>query len=465
VGASCTHYGGPLSEGLVVGRELRCPLHHACFSLRTGEALRAPAFDPIARWRTEVIEDVVFVREKLPGEAPAAAPAVIGRGSVPTSVVIVGGGAAGFSAADTLRREGYAGSLTLVSADEVAPYDRPNLSKDYLAGKAPAEWLPLRPSEYYEERNVELVLNATATAIDVRRKEVRLTSGRVLGFDRLLIATGAEPVRPTLPGASSEQVLYLRSYADCRALITRAESARQVLILGGGFIGLEVAASLRERGIAVHVLMRDKLPLEHVLGAELGAFVRELHEEHGVVFHVGDSLRGLNGRTAQLASGKSVEVDFLVAGFGVRPSSGLGERAGLRTEGGIVVNEFLETNAPGVFAAGDVACWPNPRSGKLIRVEHWVVAEREGQAAARNLLGEHRPFRAVPYFWTSQYDVAIRYVGYSDRSDGVEITGDPRARDCLVSFKQGDETLAVATISRDRANLEAEVAMEEVWHT
>jgi apoptosis-inducing factor 3 len=459
IAASCPHYGGPLVRGLIVGEEIRCPLHHACFSMRTGEVLRPPAFDAIDCWRIEQLNGRVYVREKLAPRTPVRR--LEAPRETPSAILIVGGGAAGFSAADTLRHEGYEGPLTLVTADDAAPYDRPNLSKEYLAGKAPDEWLPLRPAQYYADTHIDLVLNAKAASIDIARQEVQLTSGRTLRFDRLALATGAEPVRLSIPGASEQQLLYLRTYADSRALIARAASAKQVLVLGGGFIGLEVAASLRERNVGVHVVARGKEPLERALGKELGEFVRRLHEEHGVVFHMEDAVSGVDGRRAHLRSGTTLDVDFAVVGAGVHPSSALAEKAGLRTDrGGIVVNEYLETSTPGIFAAGDVTCWPDPRTGELIRVEHWVVAERQGQAAARNMLGYRERFRAVPYFWTRQYGVAIKYVGYAATWDHAEISGDMSARNCTVRFTRGGKTLAVATVGRDRGNLQAEAAME-----
>jgi NADPH-dependent 2,4-dienoyl-CoA reductase/sulfur reductase-like enzyme/nitrite reductase/ring-hydroxylating ferredoxin subunit len=459
IGAKCSHYGGPLGKGLIVADEVHCPLHHARFSLRTGAVLCPPAFDPIPCWRVERIGASVFVRDRLPapGRAPAALP--INGSKAPASVVIVGGGGAGLAAADTLRREGYDGPVTILSADESPPYDRPNLSKDYLAGTASDEWMPLRSPEYYSDRRIELALNSRVASLDTRQKRLQTENGRTYDFDRLLLATGADPVRLPIPGADS-QISYLRTYADCRALVARAASAKQVVILGGSFIGLEVAASLRQRGIAVHLVARDRLPLERVMGAEIGRFIRGLHESHGVVFHLQDTVTRLEGHTAVLESGITVAADFLVLGVGVRPLVALAERAGLKVERGVVVNEYLETSAPGIFAAGDVARWPDVRSNELVRIEHWVVAERQGQIAARNILGRRERFVAVPFFWTRQYGVAIKYVGHAAEWDAIELSGSVEARDCAVTYKRAGRTLAVATISRDLESLQAEAAME-----
>jgi len=459
VGASCPHYGGPLAKGLMLGEELRCPLHHACFSLRTGEALRAPAFDPIPCWRVERIGERVFVREKLPAAAqrPASAAAAPRQ---PASVVIVGGGAAGLAAADMLRRQGYDGPVTMISADDSAPYDRPNLSKDYLAGKAPEDWLPLRSPDYYADRRIDLVLGSRVSSLDARQKRIRLDSGKTYDFGALLLATGAEPVKLPVQGAADSQLYYLRSLADSRGLIKKAASAKQGLLVGASFIALEVAASLRERGIGVHIAAPEHQPLERVLGPDFGRFIRGLHEAHGVVFHLGQTVTGVDGRRATLSGGTNVDVDFLVLGVGVRPSLALAEQAGLKVDRGIVVNEYLETSAPGVFAAGDIARFPDARSGALVRIEHWVVAERQGQTAARNMLGQRERFDAVPFFWTRQYGVSVKYVGHAEKWDSVEIDGSLEARDCAISYKLGGRTLAVATISRDLHSLRAEAALE-----
>jgi len=457
VGAHCTHYHGPLADGLVVGETVRCPWHHASFSLRTGEALRAPALDPISSWRVERVGDTVYAREKV--TLPAAGASSASR-RMPASIVIIGGGGAGLAAADMLRRSGYAGTLTMLSADDAAPSDRPNLSKDFLAGTAQEDWIPLRSEEFYTEQRIDLVLNARVASIDPQQKQVRVDNGKTYEFDVLLIATGAEPVRLDIPGASASQIHYLRSFTDSRNIIARAESAKSVVVVGSSFIGLEVAASLRTRGIAVHVVSPESQPLERVMGQEVGRVIRQLHEEHGVVFHLGPTVRRVDGRVVTLTDGTALDADFLVLGVGVRPVVDIAEQAGLAVDRGIAVNEYLETSAAGIFAAGDVARWPDPHTGDRIRVEHWVVAERQGQAAARNMLGYDERFDAVPFFWSQHYDVTINYVGHAEKWDRIDIDGSLDAHDCAVSYKQGGRTLASATMSRDLVSLQAEAAME-----
>jgi apoptosis-inducing factor 3 len=455
IGAHCTHYKGPLAEGLIVGETVRCPLHHACFSLETGEPLHAPALDPVKCWRVAREGDRLVVREKFePKRSPSAIP------RPPSSVVIVGGGPAGLAAADMLRREGYGGPVTMISADSDPPVDRPNLSKDYLAGEAQDDWMPLWPPDTFAERRVDLILRRRVSSIDVRNRHVVLDDGSQREFGALLIATGADPVQLNISGAERSQVFYLRTFADSRAIVARAKTAKRVVVVGSSFIGLEVAASLRTRNIAVDVVGPENVPLERVMGAEVGGFVRSLHESHGVVFHLGQTVASVAGRSVTLSGGTTLDADFLVVGAGVHPSVTLAVQAGLTIDRGIAVNEYLETSAPGVFAAGDAARWPDPHSGARIRVEHFVVAERMGQAAARNMLGRRERFDAVPFFWSQHYDVAIKYIGHAEKWDSIKIDGSLDARDCSVSYVVGGRRQALVTISRDRESLSVEAGWE-----
>ncbi len=461
VGATCTHYSGPLAEGLVVDDTVRCPWHHACFSLKTGEALHAPAFSPLPCWKVDRRGDKIFVQDKMEPVLPRRA-ADMARAELPARIVIVGGGAAGFAAAEKLRREQYEGELVMVSGEEAPPVDRPNLSKDYLAGKAPEDWIPLRPDSFYSENGIELRLGVQATAIDVRAREVVLDGGTRLAYDRLLLATGAEPVRLSIPGAELPHVRTLRSLADSRAIIERAAAARRTVVLGASFIGLEVAAALRERNIEVHVVAPDRRPMERVLGPQMGDFVRALHEQHGVVFHLGETPTGIDEKQVALSGGGTLDADLVVVGIGVRPRTALAESAGLALDRGVLVDEYLETSVQGIFAAGDIARWPDPHTGAKIRVEHWVVAERQGQAAALNMLGCRQKFSAVPFFWSQHYDVPINYVGHAESWDTLTVDGDIAARDCLLRYARNGRTLAVASIYRDVESLQAQVAMERM---
>ncbi|WP_036283076.1 FAD-dependent oxidoreductase [Methylocystis sp. ATCC 49242] len=455
LGAACTHYHAPLEDGLVVGDTIRCPWHHACFSLRSGQALRAPAFDALKRWRVESADGKYFAREKLPG------PERRHEGAAPRSVVIVGAGAAGFAAAHALRTEGYDGLVEMIAADPAEPYDRPNLSKDYLAGTAQPEWLPLRDPAWYRDHGVLLRLGRRVEALDVSAKRLTLDDGADVAFGALLLATGADPVRLPTPGADRPHVFYLRSLADADRLIAGSGGARRVAVIGASFIGLEVAAALRTRGLDVHVIAPESVPMARILGPELGAHVKKLHEDHGVVFHLEDTATEIGERTLTLKSGGTVDADLVVIGVGVRPNVALAESAGLAVDKGVLVDEYLQTSAPDIYAAGDIARWPDKITGENIRVEHWAVAGRQGQTAARNMLGGKERFDATPFFWSQHYDQVISYVGHAPAWDRAEVSGDPAAGDCAVVYYNGDRKLAVATLGRDLESLRAEVAFEQ----
>jgi apoptosis-inducing factor 3 len=457
VGAHCTHYHGPLAEGLLVDGTVRCPWHHARFDLSTGEAIGAPAFDALSCWEVEQRDGKIFVRRKKEAsQKPRTRPG----SPTPESIVIVGGGAAGFAAAEMLRRQAYPGAITMLSNDAAPPVDRPNLSKDYLAGTASPDWVPLRPESFYSENAIDLRLNTTVEAIDLSGKAIALGGGERLRFDRLLLATGAEPVKLSIPGSDQPHVYTLRTFADSKAIIERAKDSRRAVVLGASFIGLEVAASLRTRNVEVHVVAPESRPMERILGPELGDLVRSLHEGHGVIFHLGETASAIEGRRVRLKSGALLDADLVVVGIGVRPRTRLAEAAGLAIDRGVGVNEYLATSVPQIFAAGDIARWPDPHSGEKIRVEHWVVAERQGQTAAINMLGGRKKFSHPPFFWSMHYDLPILYVGHAEKWDELSIEGDVAGKDCAVRYKRQGRVLAVATVNRDVESLKAEVEME-----
>jgi NADPH-dependent 2,4-dienoyl-CoA reductase/sulfur reductase-like enzyme len=382
---------------------------------------------------------------------------------------MVGAGAAGGAAAEMLRRQGYDGPITLVGADESLPYDRPNLSKDYLAGTAPEEWIPLRPADFYREQNIETLTKTSVTAIDPKNKRITLSDGRSLDYGALLLATGAEPVRLAIPGHDLPHVCYLRTLSDSRRIIEKAKNAKRAVVIGASFIGLEVAASLRERKVEVAVVGKHSQPLEKILGHELSNLIRETHEAHGVKFCLGRTPTMIHDRPAsaarrrgmqvQLDDGTTLDGDLIVVGIGVRPNTALAEKAGIATDDGVLVNEYLETSVAGVFAAGDIARWPDPRAGR-IRVEHWVVAQRQGQAAARNILGAREPFVLPPFFWSNHFDLQIRYVGHGSHDERADVSGNLKAKDASVIFHRGEKLTAVASVGRDLENLKAELALE-----
>ncbi|TLX22681.1 FAD-dependent oxidoreductase [Thermomonas fusca] len=447
VSASCTHYGGPLDEGLRVGDEIRCPWHHACFSLRSGKAVRAPAFAPLDCWKVEVVGERVFVRgEKVAAEAEPAPVA-----SSLQDVLIIGGGAAGFACAQRLRERGFGGRISMLSEDSAPPVDRPNLSKDYLAGSAPAEWIPLQTPDFYREHGIDLHLDCVVTALDLRERRVTNAAGERFGYDALLLATGAEASRIPLPRFDLPNVFTLRTLADADALLRGIADAHAIAVIGSGFIGMEAASALRARGLAVHVVTPEALPLERILGAQLAQHLLGLHQSHGVQFHLQTQAEHFDGSHLRLASGDTLPVDALLVGIGVRPRIQLADAAGLRIQNGIVVDDRLRTAVAGVYAAGDVARYPH--GGGMARVEHWVHAQRQGQCVADNMLGLDRAFNDPPFFWTHHYGIDLRHLGHGTGWNRVEVDGDPAANDCLARYYRDDVLVAAAAIGRDRALL------------
>ena len=460
IGASCTHYGGPLAEGVIDGDTVRCPWHHACFSLRTGEALRAPALNPVACWTVEERNGSIYVTGKSERDplAPTYPVTTLERRH-PRHVVVVGLGAAGTAAVEMLRRSGYSGRITVVDDDLGTPYDRPNLSKDYLAGNAPEEWIPIRGDDFYAHHDV-IVIKARATKLDTTAERLEIDAHEPLAYDALILATGAEPIRLDMPGNDLPHVHYLRSLVDSRRIIEASKTTKHAVVIGASFIGLEVAASLRARNIDVRVVAPEKLPLARVLGEHLGAFIKSLHEEKGVAFHLGHTASSIERDAVVLDDGTRVPADLVILGVGVRPRLALAEHAGLKMDKGVVVNEFLETSAPGVYAVGDIARWPDPHTRERIRVEHWIVAQRQGQTAARNILGARERFDHVPFFWSAHYDVSINYVGHAEKWDRERIDGDAANRDVAVRLERGGALLAFVTLFRDDESLRQEIRME-----
>ena len=416
LGATCTHWGGPLAEGLVRDGAIQCPWHHACFALDSGAQVAAPALNPVPAYEVVVEGDRVRVGDVKEAPRRDRRPSV-----KPASVVIVGAGAAGATAAEWLRREGYGGSIALVGDDPSDPVDRPNLSKDYLAGRAQAEWIPLRDEAFYRDHRIDLIRGVKVTGIDLAGMGVRLSDGRAIQYGSLLLATGAEPIRLTIPGSDLPHVHTLRSLANSDALIAGVAAESSVVVIGASFIGLEVAAALRARNKEVTVVAPEPVPLGTVLGADVGAYVRRLHEANGVRFRLGRKPVAIDQSRVTLDDGSELAARVVVMGVGVRPRTALAEASGIAVDRGIVVNEYLRTSAPDVFAAGDVARYPY--LDQKVRIEHWVVAERQGQAVAANMVGRGHPFRDVPFFWSTHYDATISYLGHAERWDSIEIRG------------------------------------------
>jgi 3-phenylpropionate/trans-cinnamate dioxygenase ferredoxin reductase subunit len=355
--------------------------------------------------------------------------------------VIVGAGLAGAKAAETLREEGFDGRVVLIGAESERPYERPPLSKDYLRGEAAARPY-VHDEAFYAAQDIELRTSAVVERIDPAAAQLSLAAGETIGFDRLLLATGARPRRLALPGADLDGVLSLRTIADSEAIRARIDAGSRLVTIGAGWIGAEVAASARQRGCDVTIVEHGQLPLERVLGPELGAIYRDIHTDHGTRFIGGAVVEAIEGdgevAAVRLAGDRRIEADFVVVGVGVEPRIELARAAGIATHGGIVVDEQLETSAPGIFAAGDVANAQHPFYAARIRVEHWANALNQGPAAARNMLGRAEPYDRIPYFFSDQYEVGMEYAGYATAWDEVVLRGDPASRE-LIAFWLKDQ--------------------------
>ena len=360
--------------------------------------------------------------------------------------VIVGASLAGAKAAETLREEGFDGRLVLIGAEPERPYERPPLSKDYLRGEAGREKVYVHDEGFYAEHDIELRLGRTATGLDTAARELALDDGERLRYDRLLLATGAEPRRLQIPGAELDGVLYLRSVEDSDALRERLDRGGSVVVIGAGWIGAEVAASARQRGLEVTVLDPMSVPLERVLGREVGAIYRDVHTDHGVRMLLGTGVEAFEGTTAvervRTSDGRELECDFVVVGVGVQPRTELAAQAGIAVDNGILVDEHLQTSAPGVFAAGDVANAQHPFYGERIRVEHWANALHQGPLAARAMLGHADAYDRLPYFFSDQYDVGMEYAGFARSWDRVVFRGDPASREFIAFWIAEDRVVA-----------------------
>jgi NADPH-dependent 2,4-dienoyl-CoA reductase/sulfur reductase-like enzyme/nitrite reductase/ring-hydroxylating ferredoxin subunit len=453
---TCTHLGAPLGEGLLADGQIRCPWHHARFSVSSGEAVGAPAFQPLSRYSTAVTDGRVFVSATptVKSQPPPAKHAGSLAGGA-KRVVIIGAGAGGYACAELLGRAGHADAVTLISDDPDPPYDRTQCSKQYLIGMTSRADSLMAPALAAERRT------GRAVAIDVGDRSVRLEDGERVPFDVLVLATGGDPVRADMPGFERANVHVLRTLADADALIAAASAARRVAIIGASFIGLEAAASLKQRNLDVHVIAPDAVPLEHVLGAEVGRMIRMVHEEKGVVFHLGRKCKSFDGARLTLDDESTVEADFVVLGLGVRPRTELAEAAGLECAsavqgGGVVVNERLETSVPGIYAIGDIARYPDVHAGKPLRVEHWVHAQRQGQYLARALVGKAGGYRDLPFFWSAHFDTGLKYVGHVGSIAGTRVEGSVEGREFTIGYLGAGEERAFVSCGRDLPALTVE---------
>lgn len=454
VSASCKHYGGPLNEGFVADGIVRCPWHHARYELKTGRNVGAPGLESLSCYTVARDGDSVRVTGRKDPVAPPAAR------THPESVVIIGAGAAGEACAETLRREGYEGPITILSQSEPFTVDRPNLSKDYLAGEAPDEWLPIRDQPFFEEQDIDYVEDEVRE-VNLSKKELKL-SNRTLPFDALVFATGAEPRKLSTPGFDQEHVRTLRSLDDARRLVelVKKEEIKNAVVIGAGFIGLEAAASLTKQGLSVHVVAPEEIPLARIMGEEVGRHVHKIHVNHGVSFSLGRKVTSIQQQSVTLDDGTILAADLVVVGVGVSPRVSLAEDLdGVEIDDGIVVDDRLRAKNDGVWAIGDVASYPY--RGSQVRVEHWTVARRHGQHAALDILGRGRPFDDVPFFWSTHWGKRLSYMGHATSTDHVTVHGSLEDHDAIVVYRNDEGKIeAVVTLGRDLLSLKAEHLLE-----
>jgi len=446
VSNACTHLGGPLNEGVLVEGQARCPWHQARFSLKTGEAVGAPALQPLDCYKVEERDAKIYVT----GKREASKPEPVAKG--PGRVVIIGGGAAGHACADLLARRGLAKMVWVISADQDPPYDRTFCSKQYLSGEEARAKTDLDHNRIYKT-GVTLVTGAVITGIDVKTKSVRTDTGEIYPYDSLVLATGSEPIVLGTPGFDHPKVFTLRSLRDADALIAAAKSSSCVAIVGASFIGLEAAAAMVQRKLKVEVIAPETVPLAKVLGEAAGRFIQQTHEEKGVVFHLGRKAERFDGQHLELDDGSKVKADFVIVGAGVEPRVNLAKAAGLDLAapgegGGILVDDHLRTSVNDIYAVGDIAHYPDRRVGQ-IRVEHWVHAERQGQYVARQLLGENAPYDDIPFFWTNHYDRGVGYVGHANNPATAEVKGSPTNGEFVIRYFEKDKVVAMATANHD----------------
>ena len=462
VAAHCSHAGAPLETGVVSDHRIICPWHNACFDLCTGQQQEPPGLNDLARFETWVSEGKVHVRvpETLPQHMPPAMASYSPQTNART-LVVLGAGAAGVSAAEQLRQSGFEGEIQIVTAEEELPYRRTALSKAYLQQDESDDPPELRSPAFYGENGIDILTGKRAERVDPEAKEIRFIDGSTLTYDKLLIATGAKARSLHVPGADLKNIFTLRTAQDAKALLQSIQCKEKAVVIGSGFIGLEAASSLRQQGLAVTVVSSSPVPLEKILGKEVGKVFQQLHEENGVAFRFEDRAIAFSGKdsvqSVTLDSGQELEADVVVVGIGVEPATEFLDKSWLNEDQSVSVDDRFQllnptTHQPaaGTYAAGDIAEFSNPQTGEPVRIEHWRLAMQQGRVAARNMAGESAQYEGVPFFWTGQFDLKLRYVGHAEDWDDVIIDGELESREFLAFYVVNKRILAVAGCGRDR---------------
>jgi NADPH-dependent 2,4-dienoyl-CoA reductase/sulfur reductase-like enzyme/nitrite reductase/ring-hydroxylating ferredoxin subunit len=449
----CPHYGASLDGGAMSRERIVCPWHHAAFDVKTGDLREPPAIDSLPQYEVKIDGDDVVVM--LPEELPQIKKPVVTRhdaGVDERTFVILGAGAAGNAAAETLRNDGFGGRLVMITKEEKMPYDRPDLTKLFLRGNSDAETVPLRDKDFYKKRDIELVTGKRARGVDTEQNRISFDDGDTMNYDALLLALGARPRKLDLPGADLENVFTIRSLEDAGSLVEAAKKARRAVVVGASFIGLETASSLRERDLPVTVVAPEETPLEQTIGPEVGRWLHRRHEEQGTVFHLGSTVSRIEGEgkveRVVTNDGQTYEADLVIFGVGVDPASDVLQGIEFQTDGSVEVDKHFRAG-DGLYAVGDIACFPDWRTGEQTRIEHWRTAEQQGRIAAHNMAGKETPYRSVPFFWTLQAGMHLRYVGHATEWDEIFVDGNIDEGKFIAYYVKDDRILAAAGTGRD----------------
>ena len=459
VSAFCTHYGAPLEKGILCGERIVCPWHNACFNAIAGQQEEPPGLDSLATFTVRVKGNEVLVKipEKIPQQRTVEMAHYVPK-SARCTLVVLGAGIAGINAVEVLRQQGYQGKIILISAEEKLPYDRTKLTKNYLQGKTEADSLSLRSCEFYDKHDIELRFGKTVKKVDALNKFLTFADNSTLKFDSLLLATGGKPRNLDVPGADLANIFTIRQPEDVDAILATAKDAKQALVIGSSFIGMEAAASLAQNGLEVTVVSPSDVPFKKILGKKLGEMFQKVHEEKGVTFRLGTKATEFKGESkvkrAILENGEEIDTDLVIVGIGVEPNTSYIEGIDLdRKDNSVPVNQYLQTEMEDIYAAGDIARFPYAPIEQSTRIEHWRLAAQQGRIAAANMMGKNKPQpidNIVPFFWSGQYDLKLRYVGHAEKWDEIYIDGDLDKPEFLAFYLQKDRAMAVAGINRDR---------------
>ena len=453
--AHCTHYGAPLEKGILNGEKVICPWHNACFNIKNGKLEEPPALDALPHFSVRVEGEDLIVQ--LPEEIPAqCTPEMVKHNSQKDNrtFVILGAGAAGSAAAETLRQAGFQGRVVMLTREDILPVDRTALSKKYLQNDSEKDSLILRSSEFYSEWDIEVHTHKSVTKVEAAKKTITFEDNTTLEYDALLVATGGRANKLKVPGADLDNIFTLRQPEDADKIIAAAKNAKTAVVVGSSFIGMEAASSLTQRGIKVTVVAPGTVPFEKILGKDIGTMFQKLHEANGVTFQMGTKVLQFEGNgkveVAVLENGESLNADLVVVGIGVEPVTEFLQGVELNEKDKSVnVDEYLQA-ADNLYVAGDIARFPDAATGELTRIEHWRLAQQHGRIAARNMIGEKVKFASVPFFWSGQFDVKLRYAGHAENWDDIIIQGNLDEQEFLAFYVKDNQILAVAGSQHDK---------------